>query len=108
MTWIGTRIAAAPRTSSRFMMFEPTALPRLRPPLPRMAAMSETENSGIEVPKPTTVSPTTIGEMPSLRAMREAPSTSHEAPRPRHRMPPVTRSHGRRASKVTMGGIVSL
>ena len=89
------------------MMFEPTALPRLKPPLPRRAAISETANSGIEVPKPTTVNPTTIGEMPSLRAMREAPSTSHEPPSPRHKMPPVTRSQGRRVSKVTTGEILT-
>jgi hypothetical protein len=81
--------------------------PRLSPPLPRRAAMTETANSGIEVPKPTTVSPTTIGEMPSLRAMREAPSTSHDPPSPRHKMPAVTRSQGRRASKVIAVGILA-
>jgi len=44
-------------------------------------------NSGMEIPKPTTVSPTIIGEIPSLRARRDAPSTNSprgkEATRPR-------------------------
>ena len=47
-------------------------------------------DGGIEVPNPTTVRPTTIGETPNRRARREAPSTSQEAPSPRRTIPTIT------------------
>jgi hypothetical protein len=77
------------------MMLEPTALPIDRPPLPLAEARTDTENSGIEVPKPTMVRPTTIGEMPSRRARREAPSTSHDAPKASITIPTTTRPRAR-------------
>ncbi len=55
------------------MTLDPTALPRLRSLLPRIAASTETVNSGIEVPKPTTVRPTTIGEMPEAEGETRSP-----------------------------------
>ncbi len=93
-TAIGRMTAAIPRTSSRFITLDPTAFPTLRAPLPRIAARTDTMNSGIDVPKPTTVRPTTIGETPKRRASREAPSTSHEAPSPKKTIPTVTRTNG--------------
>ena len=76
------------------MMLEPTALPRLRPALPREAATTDTANSGIEVPKPTTVRPTTNGDTPRRRASRDEPSTSQSAPLASAMMPATTNSHG--------------
>ena len=83
------------------MMLDPTALPTLKPPLPRSAAISDTENSGIEVPNPTTVRPTTNVETPSRSASREAPSTSQDAPLASMTMPPATISQG--TSQLTVG-----
>ena len=86
------------------MTFEPTALPNDRAPLPRAAASTDTENSGIDVPNPTIVSPTTIGEMPSRSARRDAPSTSHDAPTPSITMPAATSPH---ASGVDIRGMLA-
>jgi len=38
-------------------------------------------SSGALVPKATTVSPITKGDMPNLEASRDAPCTSHSAPK---------------------------
>ena len=61
-------------------VFDPTTLPMAMAGAPSSAALSDTSNSGIEVPKPTTVSPISNGGMPSLLASEIAPRTRKSAP----------------------------
>ncbi len=68
-------------------MLLPTTLPTARSPLPASAASTETAISGALVPKATTVSPTTRGEMPRVSASREAPRTRNSAPAVRQARP---------------------
>ena len=63
------------------MMLLPTTFPKLNPVLPEVAARIFTNNSGVEVPNATMVSPITRFGMFRLFATDVAPSTSHEAPK---------------------------
>ena len=58
----------------------PTTLPMARSTWPDRADCTDTAISGELVPKATTVSPTTRGEMPADSANRDAPRTSASAP----------------------------
>jgi hypothetical protein len=72
--------AAVPSTSRTLAMFEPTTLPTAMPGSPRPAEPMLTASSGAEVPKATTVSPTTTGDRPKRTATRPAPRTRTSAP----------------------------
>lgn len=61
-------------------MLLPMIFPIARPVFPSSAEKRFTDNSGVEVPKATIVSPTTIGGIEYLRAREEAPDTSKSAP----------------------------
>lgn len=66
--------------SATFAVFDPTTFPTARSPRSALEASTLTSSSGIEVPKATTVRPTTIALTPSSRASREAPRTRPSAP----------------------------
>jgi len=51
-----------------------------RSPTPRSAASTETSNSGVEVPKPTTVRPISMGGIANRCAIPTAPRTSASPP----------------------------
>ena len=72
-------------------MFEPTTLAIANSGTPRSDAANVAANSGAEVPKATTVSPTTSGVTPSARAKRDAWRTSSSPPRYRPTKPMTTR-----------------
>jgi hypothetical protein len=57
-------------------MLLPTTLPMAMPGWPEKAALKHTKSSGAEVPKATTVSPTTIGGIAAFFARAIAPRTS--------------------------------
>ncbi len=61
-------------------MLEPTTLPTARPALPPMAERTLMASSGAEVPKATTVSPTTRSDTPQRLASADAPSVRALAP----------------------------
>ncbi len=61
-------------------MLLPTILPMAIAAFPWRLALRLTNNSGVEVPKATTVSPITRSETCNRRARDEAPSTSQPAP----------------------------
>ena len=63
-----------------FAMFDPIALPIARLVAPLKAALIATRISGVDVAKPTTVRPTSIGETPRLLAVALAPMTMRSAP----------------------------
>ena len=65
---------------STLKMLLPTTLPIAMSVWPSSTAPTDTAISGALVPKATTVSPTTSGEMPKDSASREAPRTSRSAP----------------------------
>jgi len=46
------------------VIFDPTALPKARPPFPSRAAISDTIISGAEVPKPIMKMPMRMGDTP--------------------------------------------
>ncbi len=62
-------------------MLEPTTFPMAIPAAPARAACTETRSSGVEVPKPTTVSPMTRGGTRNLSASALAPCTSQLPPK---------------------------
>ena len=72
-------------------MFEPTTLPSAMPGAPAKAALREVTSSGIEVPKPTIVSPISRGDSPIRAASATAPRTSRSPPAKR-RASPATRA----------------
>lgn len=55
----GHIVAVRPSISSMLQMFEPTMLPRARSPAPSIAAETDTNSSGADVPIPTIVKPIT-------------------------------------------------
>ena len=61
-------------------MLEPTMLPTATPGEPSSAACTLVTSSGVEVPKPTSVSPMISGETPSAPAVRTAPRTRSSPP----------------------------
>ena len=73
-------------------MFEPTTLPTAMSPEPLRAAMSEVESSGVDVPKPTMVSPMKKADTPMFLAMATAPRTSNSAPPVRMRRETTSRT----------------
>src|SRR5690606_7807316 len=79
-TAIGRSSAAAPRISRMFAIFEPTMLPTAMPGEPTSAACTLVTSSGVEVPKPTSVSPIRSGDTPKHSAVRTAPRTRSSAP----------------------------
>ena len=58
-----------------FEILDPTTLPMAMPELPIRADWAETNSSGMEVPKPTTVRPMTISLSLARLAMATEPST---------------------------------
>ena len=74
-------IADNPRISPIFTILLPTILPRAISGRPFNAPMKLTTNSGIDVPKATTVRPTTTGWIFNEIARREAPLTSQSEPK---------------------------
>ena len=61
-------------------MFDPATLPMASPDEPTQAAWVDTNSSGIDVPKPTTVSPITILLNLARWAMATAPSIKKSPP----------------------------
>ena len=59
---------------------------------PAIAACTLVASSGVEVPKPTIVSPASRGEMPSRAAMPTAPRTNSSPPSASSTSPPATSS----------------
>jgi hypothetical protein len=72
--------AEAPKMNSELNTLLPTTLPTLISALPSRALKKLTTNSGILVPKATTVRPITISLTFQRRAMEEAPSVNLSAP----------------------------
>ena len=68
-------IDVTPRINAMFEILDPTTLPMAMPELPIQADCAETNSSGIEVPKPTTVRPMTISLSFARLAMATEPST---------------------------------
>ena len=86
-TITGRSTAARARISPRLATFDPMTLPITRPVLPLTAPTIDTNSSGAEVPKATTVSPTMTGGTPKMRAMRLPPRISTQAPPTSRAMP---------------------
>src|SRR6056297_2046251 len=59
---------------------------------PDIAACTEVTSSGVDVPKPTSVSPMTRGETPSPVATWTAPRTSSSPPAISRKRPPINGS----------------
>ena len=70
-------------------MLLPTTFPTASPGEPDKAALIETTTSGSDVPNPTTVTPTTNGEIFSMRDNRTEPRTTSSPPAGR-RINPAT------------------
>ena len=77
---MGLKSAEMPRTRAMLHMLLPTTLPTAIMLLDFTAETTLTTNSGVEVPKATTVNPMTMGVIPRLRARLDDPFTSHSAP----------------------------
>ena len=78
-TFIGLTIAATPKISRTFVMFEPYALPSAMSGLPSKAETAETSISGADVPNPTMIMPMRNGETPKILARPHEPSTNLSA-----------------------------
>jgi hypothetical protein len=72
----GNKIAVKPSTSAMFEMFDPTTFPIEISGLPERAASKLTKSSGADVPKDTTVTPTTKVEILKCDARATPPFTS--------------------------------
>ena len=77
---MGATNAVIPTMAIVLKMFEPTMLPTARSDVPLMADISDTKNSGIDVPIATTVKPITICGMFIRCAKAVAPSVRRSAP----------------------------
>jgi hypothetical protein len=77
----GRIIAVMPRIRPMLARFDPITFPTARSEFPPSAATVQTTNSGADVPKETTVRPTTMGLTPREPANLAAPRTSHSAPK---------------------------
>ena len=88
-TAIGATMAVMPTIMRMLKMLLPTTLPIDSSALPSRAESTLTDNSGVEVPKATTVSPMTIDEIRKRLASDEAPSVRKSAPK-RIRASPAT------------------
>ncbi len=91
VTGRGNSNAARPSTNATFMMFDPTTFPTAMSGRPSSAAIRLTTISGSEVPRATTVSPTTAGVMPARRERVTAPRTSSSPPPPNRSSPKAVR-----------------
>jgi len=89
---MGAIKAATPRMRRTLTMLLPTTFPTAMAEDPDSAACKLVTNSGVEVPKPTSVSPMTIGEMPNDLAAETAPRTSSSPPMIKPRRPKMTSS----------------
>ena len=78
-TGSGAINAVMPSTKPILAMLDPTALPTAKPPDPLMDAMNDTNISGADVPKETTVRPINIGDIPEFLAVAAAPITKRSA-----------------------------
>lgn len=78
---MGAMAAAHPAMRRVLKMFEPMTFPTARSLVPLSADMKLTQNSGIEVPMATMVSPMTTCETCARSAMATAPSVRKSAPR---------------------------
>ena len=88
-TAIGATMAVMPTIMRMLKMLLPTTLPIDNSALPSRAESTLTDNSGVEVPKATTVRPMTIDEIRKRLASDEAPSVRKSAPK-RIRASPAT------------------
>ncbi len=68
-----------PSTNAMFAILDPMAFPTARLLESCSAAIADTISSGAEVPKATTVKPTSIGVIPRCNAVETAPSTKWSA-----------------------------
>ena len=71
-------------------MFEPTTLPSAISGAPSRAALTDTSNSGVEVPKPTITNPIKSLDTPIRSAMATAPRTSASPPTNNNTRPAAT------------------
>ncbi len=78
--FIGTTMAVTPIITNTLNMLLPTTLPTASSLLPFTAEKTLMASSGAEVPKATTVSPTTRSDMPIRLAIADAPSVRKLAP----------------------------
>ena len=76
----GQMSAVTPRITNVLMMFEPRMFVIARSVEPSATETMFTTNSGIDVPKATTVRPMTRSLIPNRLAIADAPSTSQSAP----------------------------
>ncbi len=83
--------ADTPRINKIFVILLPTILPKARSAVPLKAPKRFTTSSGAEVPKATTVRPTTKGEIPNLTETEEAPLTSKSAPKIKTAKPTISK-----------------
>ncbi len=86
-TTSGATRALRPSTNSTLKMLLPTILPSAMSGAPVRLACRLTASSGELVPKATTVSPITSGEIPIAAANRDAPRTRASAPTMRSTIP---------------------
>lgn len=75
LTGKGNKIAVKPSTRAIFAIFEPTTFPMEISGLPFRAAFRLTKSSGADVPKETTVTPTTNVEILKCDAKATPPFT---------------------------------
>ena len=74
-------------------MIEPTPLPSDSPPLPFIAAVTDTNASGLVVPRLTTVAPIITVLIPIALASRTAAITARSAPNTRKAIDTTTNSN---------------
>ena len=80
----------APRTNVKLAMIDPTTFPIPRSMSPLTAAVVETAISGMLVPKPTMIAPTTTADTPNLVAKSLEDSTKKSADLTSTTIPKVT------------------
>src|SRR6056300_671705 len=73
-------------------MFDPTTLPSAKPGASPSTAWIDTNNSGADVPKATTVRLTTKAEMPNRNARLTAPRTNASPARTRITKPKIAKA----------------
>jgi len=97
LTGMGARMQARPRISPVSAIMEPTPFPRARPGFPIHAAITDTNASGIVVPREIMVAPITILGRPVRCASPTTPSTIQSAPFDRSAMQAIITIKMRRA-----------
>ena len=88
----GAITAAKPKMSRILAMFDPTTLPKAISDAPSRAALTDTSNSGVEVPKPTITNPINSLETPIRSAIATAPRTRASPPTNKRTRPAATRT----------------